>query len=55
LTAAAVNGVVSFSNLVLTQATLYTLSLRTAGLPTATSNSFTVTANTATQLALFGP
>src|SRR5207244_2805368 len=48
---AAVNGVATFSNLVLTTAGTYTLSAASTGLTGATSNSFTLSAAAADHLA----
>ena len=56
LTAAAVNGVVTFSSLTADQAgSNYWLSLSGGGLPSATTDTFTVSATAATQLAVSSP
>ncbi|MBY0490953.1 MAG: Ig-like domain-containing protein [Gemmatimonadaceae bacterium] len=51
-TVTAVNGVATFSNLVLTGSGAHTLTFASTGLTSATSNSLTVTAPSATQLAI---
>jgi uncharacterized repeat protein (TIGR03803 family) len=54
-TVTAVNGIATFSGLVLNQAGADALSVSATGLPTVTTNSFMVTAAPATQLVVSGP